>query len=146
MSTAPTPDTDWVSWNEPVIEQFRANGGTIQSGRYAGRQLLLLTTIGARSAQPRTAPLSYTRDGDRYVVIASKAGSDAHPDWYHNLVRNPLVTLETGDGAFQARARVAEGDERERLYNAQAEVMPQFAEYQRRTSRQIPVVVFERLE
>ena len=137
---------DWNSWNAPVIEQFRANAGEVRSGRYAGRRLVLLTTTGARSGQPRTTPLSFTRDGERYVVIASKAGSPTHPDWYHNLVRNPLVTLETGAETFQARARVADGEERERLYAAQAAVMPQFSEYQGRTSRQIPVVVFERLD
>ena len=137
---------DWNSWNAPVIEQFRANSGEVLSGRYAGRRLMLLTTTGARSGQPRTTPLSFTRDGERYVVIASKAGSPTHPDWYHNLVRNPIVTLETGAETFQARARVADGEERERLYAAQAAVMPQFSEYQGRTSRQIPVVVFERLD
>ena len=137
---------DWNSWNAPVIEQFRANAGSVLSGRYAGRKLVLLTTTGARSGQPRTTPLSFTRDGARYVVIASKAGSPTHPDWYHNLVRNPIVTLETGAETFYARARVADGEERERLYAAQAAVMPQFTEYQGRTARQIPVVVFERLE
>jgi deazaflavin-dependent oxidoreductase (nitroreductase family) len=145
MTSSAPQNIDWDAWNAGVVEQFRANQGTITSGRFAGRRLILLTTTGARSGQPRTAPLAFTRDGDRYVVIASKGGSPSHPDWYHNLVRNPVVTLETGEETFQARARIAEGEERERLYTAQAALMPTFAEYQRRTARQIPVVVFERL-
>ncbi len=145
MALNPSPDMDWNSWNAPVIEQFRGHGGQVLTGRYAGRRLVLLTTTGARSGQPRTTPLSFTRDGERYVVIASKAGSPTHPDWYYNLVRNPIVTLETGEETFQARARVAAGEERARLYAAQAALMPQFAEYQGRTARQIPVIVFERL-
>jgi deazaflavin-dependent oxidoreductase (nitroreductase family) len=145
MTTGANPGTDWTSWNAGVVEEFRANHGKILTGRFAGRRLVLLTTIGARSGQPRTTPLAFTRDGDHYVVIASKAGSPTHPDWYHNLLRNPIVTLETGEEMFQARARVAEGEERERLYQAQAALMPNFAEYQRRTARQIPVVVLERL-
>ena len=131
--------------NASVLEEFRANAGKVLTGRFAGRTLILLTTTGARSGQPRTVPLSFTRDGDNYVIIASKAGSATHPDWYHNLVRNPIVTLETGGETFQAQARVAEGAERERLYEAQAALMPNFAEYQRRTARKIPVVVLERL-
>jgi deazaflavin-dependent oxidoreductase (nitroreductase family) len=145
MTTGATPNIDWHSWNAGVVEEFRANRGKILTGRFAGRRLVLLTTIGAHSGQPRTAPLAFTRDGEHYVVIASKAGSPSHPDWYHNLVRNPIVTLETGEETFQARARVAEGAERDRLYDAQAALMPNFAEYQRRTSRQIPVIVLERL-
>ena len=145
MTTSATPNTDWNSWNAGVVDEFRANRGRILTGRFAGRRLVLLTTIGARSGQARTTPLAFTRDGDHYVVIASKAGSASHPDWYHNLVRNPTVTLETGEETFQARARVAQDDERERLYEAQAALMPNFAEYQRRTTRQIPVVVLERI-
>ena len=147
MTTPPPPNaqTDWNGMNTPVVQEFRATGGRVLTGRFAGRTLILLTTIGARSGQPRTVPLAFSRDGDNYVVIASKAGSPTHPDWYHNLVRNPNVTLETGAETFQARARVTEGEERERLYQAQAAQMPNFSEYQRRTSRQIPVVVFERL-
>jgi deazaflavin-dependent oxidoreductase (nitroreductase family) len=145
MTTPITPDTDWNRLNESVVREFRENRGQILTGRFAGRKLVLLTTIGAKSGAKRTAPLAFTRDGENYVVIASKAGSDTHPDWYVNLVRNPIVTLETGDETFSARARVAQGEERERLYAAQAALMPGFAEYQRRTSRQIPVVVLERL-
>jgi deazaflavin-dependent oxidoreductase (nitroreductase family) len=85
----------------------------------------------------------YTRDGDRYVIIASKGGYATNPDWYHNLVANPDVTVEVGDQRFAARAIVTEGSERERLFNAQAALMPNFADYQTKTTRQIPVIVLE---
>ena len=107
--------------------------------------MLLLTTTGARSGQPRVAPLAFTRSGEHYVVIASKGGSPSHPDWYHNLVSNPTVTVEVGGETFRARARVAEGDEHDILFEAQAREMPNFADYQQKTSRKIPVVVLERL-
>src|SRR5215213_5250529 len=131
-------------FNRNLIAEYRANAGVV-TGPFAGRPLLLLTTIGAKSGQPRTIPLVYTTDADRIVVIASKGGAPTSPDWYHNLVANPLVTIELGNERFQARARVAEGEERERLYAAQAALMPGFAEYQRNTTRQIPVVVLERV-
>jgi deazaflavin-dependent oxidoreductase (nitroreductase family) len=126
-------------YNTELIEKFRASKGALPNGS----SLLLLGTTGARSGQPRVNPLAYTRDGDRYVVIASKGGYPSHPDWYHNLVANPEVTVEVGDQRFAARAIVTEGEERERLFNAQAARMPNFAEYQTRTSRQIPVIVLE---
>ncbi len=133
--------------NGDVIDQFRKNDGKIESGIFKGARLLLLTTTGAKSGRPRVNPLAFTRDGDNYVVIASKGGAPAHPDWYHNLVAHPEVSVEvsTAEGTeqFAAHARVAEGDERERLYAAQAAIMPGFAEYQRKTQRQIPVVVLQ---
>jgi deazaflavin-dependent oxidoreductase (nitroreductase family) len=134
-----------TNFNQNVIDQFRANNGTIIEGPFKGRSLLLLTTTGARSGQPRVNPLAYTRDGDRYVVIASKGGAPTNPDWYHNLLTNPVVTVEVGRERFQARASVAEGAERDRLFDAQARVMPGFAEYQRNTTRRIPVVVLTRV-
>ena len=134
----------WQERNGPIIEAFRANNGRLD-GEGRGRSLLLLTTIGVRSGQPRVAPLAFTRTGDHYVVIASKGGSPSHPDWYHNLVSNPTVTVEVGGEKFQARARVAEGDEHDTLFEAQAREMPNFAEYQQKTSSKIPVVVLERL-
>jgi deazaflavin-dependent oxidoreductase (nitroreductase family) len=130
--------------NLDVIEQFRTNNGTIHSGMFSGARLLLLTTTGAKSGKKRINPLVFTRDGDNYVVIASKGGSPTHPDWYHNLVANPDVTVEVGTERFEAHARLAEGEERDRLYAAQAAIMPGFADYQRKTSRHIPVVVLER--
>src|SRR6266545_6701395 len=124
--------------NVDVIEQFRTNIGSIFSGMFKGARLLLLTTTGAKSGKKRVNPLAFTRDGDNYVVIASKGGSPTHPDWYRNLVANPQVTVEVGTQRFEARARVAGGTERDRLYAAQAAIMPGFADYQRKTSRQIP--------
>jgi deazaflavin-dependent oxidoreductase (nitroreductase family) len=133
------------AWNQDVIRQFRENGGQITDGPLKGRDLLLLTTKGARSGETRTHPLAFTRDGDRYVVIASKAGSDRNPDWFHNLVAHPRVTLEIGQERFDAQAKIAGGSERDRLYAQQASVLPVFHEYQRRTTRRIPVVVLERV-
>src|SRR5215207_2047036 len=127
--------------NRDVIDQFRGNRGTISSGMFKGARLLLLSTTGARSGKPRINPLAFTRDGDRYVVIASKGGAPTHPDWYHNIVTNPEVTVEVATGSgidrFQARASVAHGEERQRLFDAQAAILPGFAEYQRKTARQI---------
>ena len=134
---------DVNEFNRDVIEEFRANGGKV-SGPFAGAPLLLLTTTGAKSGQTRTNPVVYTKDGDRLVIIASKGGAPKSPDWYHNLVANPTVTIELPGEKFEARASVAEGEERDRLYAAQAEVMPTFNDYQQKTSRRIPVVLLER--
>jgi deazaflavin-dependent oxidoreductase (nitroreductase family) len=132
--TFPTND-----YNRELIDQFRANNGAMPNGS----RLLLLTTTGAKSGQQRVNPLAFTRDGDRYVVIASKGGYPSNPDWYHNLVAHPEVTVEADGQRFRARAVVTEGAERERLFDAQAALMPNFAEYQTKTSRTIPVVVRE---
>jgi deazaflavin-dependent oxidoreductase (nitroreductase family) len=131
-------------FNKRVIDEFRASGGKV-GGQLAGMPLLLLTTTGAKSGRVRTNPVAYTTDGDRVVVIASKAGAPISPAWYHNLVANPTVTVELGAERFQARARVATGAERERLFNSQARLMPIFFEYQKKTDRQIPVVLLERI-
>jgi deazaflavin-dependent oxidoreductase (nitroreductase family) len=135
---------DMNEFNRKVIEEFRANRGKV-GGQFEGAPMLLLTTTGARSGRAYTTPLVHTRDGERIVIIASKAGAPKNPDWYHNLVANPVVTLEVGAEKFQARARVTSGAERERLYNAQAALLPVFNEYQRKTTRQIPVIVLERI-
>src|SRR4051794_37843718 len=136
---------DWHGFNEGVVEGFRANGG-LGPGRWANQPLLLLTTTGVKSGQPRTIPLLYSTDGDRYVVIASKGGEPTDPDWYRNLVANANVTLEVGGETFSARAEVAEGAERRRLFDQQAAQMPFFAEYERKTPREIPVVVLSRVD
>lgn len=132
-------------FDQDIVDQFRANHGRILTGPFAGRTLMLLTTTGARTGRLLTKPLGFTRDGDRYVVIASNGGSPTSPAWYHNLVANPLVTLEIGAENFEARATVAEGAERKRLYAQQAAQIPVFAKYQAMTERQIPVVVLERI-
>jgi deazaflavin-dependent oxidoreductase (nitroreductase family) len=132
-------------FDQDVIDQFRANGGRIVRGGFAGRTLLLLTTTGARTGRSLTKPLGFTRDGERYVVIASKGGAPTHPAWYHNLVANPTVTVEVNGERFEARASVAQGAERERLFAQQATQIPVFARYQEMTTRKIPVVVLERI-
>ena len=134
----------YQSFNRALIADLRANQGQATSGPFLGRPVLILTTIGARTGERRENPLAYTRSGDDYVVIASKGGSPEHPGWYHNLVANPNVTLEVLGERFDATARVAEGEEHDRLYRAQAEKMPAFFEYQRKTARKIPVVVFRK--
>ena len=125
---------------------MRAHGGKPTSGPFLGRQVLILTTVGAKSGEVRENPLAYSTDGDRYVVIGSKGGAPTHPAWYHNLRANPVATVEVLDERFQARARVAEGDERERLFRNHADRMPAFYDYTKRTSRQLPVIVLERAE
>ncbi len=134
---------DPMQFNETLIAEYRATHGKV-TGMFAGAPLLLLTTTGAKSGKPRTSPLVYTSDGDRIVIIASKGGAPTNPDWYHNLLAHPEATLELGSDKFQVRASFPEGQERERLYNQQAAQMPNFAEYQKNTTRQIPVVVLER--
>lgn len=133
------------NFNKTIIEEFRANGGKV-GGQFANRSLLLLTTIGAKSGQPRTNPLAYTTDGDHIIVIASKGGAPTNPDWYYNVKANPEVTVELGEEKFQAHAVIAEESERVHLFNQMAEVMPGFADYQRNTDRKIPVIILERTE
>ena len=135
---------DLNEFNRNLIEEFRANGGKV-SGMFERSPLVILTTTGAQSGQPRTFPVVYTRDGERLVVVASKGGSDQNPAWYHNLVAHPTVTVELPDETYQARAVVVEGDDRDRLYRAHADRMPQFDEYQAKTARRIPVVALERI-
>jgi deazaflavin-dependent oxidoreductase (nitroreductase family) len=134
----------WIAMAAPDIARFRESGGIVKGRRWP---LILLTTVGARSGQPRVTPLNFSVDGDRLVVIASKGGSATHPAWYLNLVANPIVTIETGTDTFQARATTAEEPERTRLFDQQAAQMAFFDSYRKRvTARQIPVVVFERLD
>ena len=134
---------DRTDWNRKTIEEFRSKGGKV-GGIWEGRPLLLLTTSGARSGQHHTTPTMYLRDGDRLLVFASKAGAPTNPDWYHNVLAHPEVTIEVGIETYKATATPLTGEERDRLYAKQAELYPQFADYQRRTSRKIPVVALER--
>lgn len=131
--------------NQQVIQEFRANQGKV-GGRYANRSLLLLTTTGAKSGRPHTTPLAYTKDDERFVVIASFGGGPKNPDWYYNLVVNPEAIVEVGSERFRVRATVATGEERQRLYDRQAAEIPAFAEYQKRTTRRIPVIVLTRID
>ena len=137
--------TSYRDFNQALIEDFRANAGKIPSGPFANAPLLLLTTVGAKSGTERTMPLAYTRDGDRYVIVASKGGARTNPAWYHNLRARPEVTVEVGADKFRVRASPVDGDERRRLYDRHAARLPAFADYEQRTSRRIPVIVLERL-
>src|SRR5579859_1877154 len=123
---------DRNDWNRQTIEEFRANGGKV-GGMWEGRPLLLLTTTGAKSGQRRTNPVMYLHDGDRLLVFASKRGAPTSPDWYHNLLVLPEVTVEVGNETYEASATVLSGQERDQLYAKQAQLNPQFAEYQAKT-------------
>ena len=126
--------------NKAIIDEFRANEGRI-GGRFEGRTLLLLHTKGAKSKQERINPVAYVKDGERFVVIASKGGAPTNPDWYYNIVADPALTVEAGTEKFQVRATVAEEPERTRLYHKMTEMMPGFGDYQQKTTRKIPVIV-----
>lgn len=126
--------------NQKIINEFRANGGKV-GGYFEGKSLLLLHTKGAKSGQERINPVACVKDGDRYVVIASKGGAPTNPDWYYNLVAHPDVTIEVGTQTLQVCAAVAEEPERTRLYNQMVEMMPGFDDYRRKTTRVIPVMV-----
>ena len=137
--------SDANDWNKAIIAEFRANGGKV-GGPFEGASMVLLHTTGAKSGQERVNPLVYTRDGDRMLIIASKGGAPTNPDWYYNLLANPTVTLEVGTEQFQAHATVPSEPERTKLFEQMATQMPGFAEYQRNTTRTIPVVVLTRME
>lgn len=134
--------TDFNEFNQGIISEFRANQGIV-SGPFEGAPMILVNHRGARTGTDYTAPLVYTRDGDNYIVIASKGGAPEDPQWFRNLLANPDVTVEVGTETIPVRARVAEGDERARLFRAQADLMPNFDDYAKATSREIPVVVLE---
>lgn len=136
--------TDSVSdWNRAIIDEFRANEGKL-GGNFAGAPMLLLHTKGARSGQERVNPMMYQDLGDdRVAVFASKAGAPTNPDWYHNLVANPEVEAEIGTGTRRFRARTAEGEERETIWSKQKQAYSGFADYEGKTTRQIPVVILE---
>lgn len=136
-----------ASWSDATIQEFHAKAGK-GVGPF-GDQLILLTTVGARSGQERTSPVVYHRDGERYVVIASKGGAPDHPAWYKNLKANPVAKVEvgtaTGTEKFEVRSSEAKGDERDRLYAERVAFSPGFGEYERMTSRKIPVMILERI-
>ncbi len=135
---------DMKEFNQGVIKDFRANGGKV-GGQMANIPLLLVTMKGAKSGRTITLPLAYSKDGNRFVVIASYAGAPHNPSWYHNLVAHPDVTIELGGEKFSAKASVAQGPERDRLYKQQADQLPIFNEYQQKTTRRIPVIVIDRV-
>src|SRR3954452_10204702 len=122
-------------WNTKIIEEFRANAGKVGQP-FEGVPLLLLHHRGAKTGTERINPLAYRRDGDSYVIFASKAGAPDNPDWYHNLRANPDSRIEVGTENVEVRARVAEGDERDRLWELQTKEFPGFAEYEQKAGRQ----------
>ena len=129
--------------NRTVIDDFRANKGIV-STHTATHNIALITTTGSKTGAPRTTPLVYHKDGDRVIIVASKGGAPEHPSWYHNLVKNPMVTVEVGEEKYQARAEVAQGEERDRLYRQQAALFESFNDYEKRTTRKIPVIILTR--
>ena len=138
-----TDAVDRNAFNRSVIEEFRANEGKV-GGMFAGAPMILITHKGAKSGKEYTSPLVYTRDADNVVIIASKGGAPEDPQWFRNLVANPDVTVEIGTEKYAGHARVAAGAVRDRLFRAQADLMPNFDEYASKTTRTIPVVVIER--
>lgn len=129
--------------NKQVIEEFRANAGQV-GGNFAGATLLLLHTTGAKSGLVRINPVVYLADSERYAVVASKGGAPTHPDWYHNIVANPDVSVEVGAEQFDALATVAAEPERTQLYERIEASYPGFTEYKNNTTRIIPVVILTR--
>jgi len=137
--------SEMLDWNKNIIKEFRENEGKV-GGPFEGGSLILLTTTGAKSGEPRTSPLAFMEEDGRYVVAASYAGSDKNPAWYHNIVANPKVTIEVGTEKFEATATVVLEDraERDRLFAKLVSVMPGFADYEKKTDRVIPVVTISR--
>jgi deazaflavin-dependent oxidoreductase (nitroreductase family) len=132
-------------FNRKVIDEFRANEGKV-GGPFEGAPVLLLTSTGAKSGEQRTTPVVYQQDGDRMVIFASKAGAPENPAWFHNLRANPTATVEVGPDTVDVEAVVTDGDERERLFSKQKQLMPQFADYEQKTARQIPVVALQPID
>lgn len=135
---------DRRDWNLRIIEEFRANEGRV-GGVFENTPLLLLHHTGAKSGTVRVNPVAYQPLPGGFAVFASKGGAPTNPDWYHNLVSNPRAQVEVGTETLDVVARVAQGDERERIWTRQKERSPGFAEYERKTDRQIPVVILEAL-
>jgi deazaflavin-dependent oxidoreductase (nitroreductase family) len=130
-------------FNQQLIDEFRANGGRT-SGPFKDSNLFLMTTTGRKTGRSLTSPLVFSRDGEDLVVVASKGGAPTHPVWYLNLLANPDVEVELGEERYRARAIVLEGDERQRLFDAHAAGMPNFRDYQTKTTRILPVVRLRR--
>jgi deazaflavin-dependent oxidoreductase (nitroreductase family) len=133
------------AFNVKLIEDFRANNGTVTFGPFAGGPLVLVHHVGAKSGTERVSPLVYTLDGDDVIIIASKGGAPENPAWYHNLRANPQTTIELGADTIEVTAEpLTEGPERERLFKQMADQFENFWEYQKNTDRLIPVVVLHR--
>ncbi|HKB28985.1 MAG TPA: nitroreductase/quinone reductase family protein [Candidatus Limnocylindrales bacterium] len=132
-----------ADWNTNLIAELRANHGEVAAGPMAGRNLLVLTSTGARSGEPRESVLTYSRDGDKYVVCATAGGAPVAPGWFHNLVANPVARVEAKGKAFQIRATVTDEPEQTRLWDAHVAERPEFAGYPEQSGRVIPVITLE---
>jgi deazaflavin-dependent oxidoreductase (nitroreductase family) len=132
-------------FNANIIREFRSNGGAV-GGPLEGVPLVLLTHRGAKSGALRTTPLRYYREGDRLILFASNLGATSHPAWFHNVVGNPRVTVEVGDGSYEARATVLQGAARDELWRQLVEELPFLIEHQERSGkREIPLVALTRV-
>jgi deazaflavin-dependent oxidoreductase (nitroreductase family) len=131
-------------FGEEHVRRYRETDGEVGHIWREGSTILLLTTTGRTSGEPRTTPLIYAEDGDRYVIVASKGGAPDHPGWFKNIEKTPQVELQVKDDVFTANTHVAEGEERERLWRKANDVWPHYDEYATKTDREIPVVVLER--
>ncbi len=129
-------------FNARIIQEFRSSGGQV-GGFFAGSNLLLLHSTGAKTGEPRLHPLVYQPVGDSYAIFASKAGADTNPAWFHNLVANPRARIEVGTKTIDVVARVASDEERSPIWERQKEIAPGFADYEANTPRQIPVVILD---
>ena len=130
----------WQKRNQKVIHEFRTNGGKVKGWS----PLILLTTTGAKTGQPRTIPLIYVPYGNAVLAAASKGGAVNHPDWYYNVLAHPEVTVEVGNETFETTARLLRGPEREQAFEKAVEIFPLYATYQKKAPRDIPVLVLER--
>ena len=133
-----------LDWNGQLIRDFREHGGQITQGGLKGANVVLLTTTGAKTGEPRTIPLGYTRDGDTLIVVGSNSGKVEHPQWLANIAANPTVTVELGAEKFAAKANITTGAERERLWQIHTTAIPFFLEYEKQVERQLQVVTLER--
>ena len=140
--TMTDPRAAYAQARQTLIDEIREHGHAI-TGSYVGRQALVLTTTGARTGEPRTSPVAYSLDGDRYVIVASKGGAPEHPGWYRNMLANPEVEVQVGTLKTKARARTVTGEERARLWQQALEFWPPYADYALKTEREIPVVVLD---
>ena len=138
---------DWATMEQELIQQIQTGDGSVTTGMFAGRKVLLLHTIGAKSGEPRMTPLVYSEDAGKLVIIASKGGSPTHPAWYNNILKDPVVTIEMGGEKFQARATIVPTeDQRRRLYDQHADLHESFTTYEELAQgRVIPVVLLDRV-
>lgn len=138
-----TTAADWGDWNAKVIEEFRANEGRV-GGRFAGATMILIHHVGARTGTPRVSPLAYFQDGDQMIIVASKGGAPTNPDWYHNLKAHPRIDVEVGTETFRVDVVELTGADREEMWTRIVAKAPSFGDYQRKTSRTIPLLALTR--